>query len=109
MNVLRSLPVLLLAGLVSAAALAQPAQWWLMSRHGECTGVQRALQHKFGDLPTIAGPTEFAAEMNRRGLSARVTNAYGGNRDAVLIEVPQREVSLLFVRKELCREYISPR
>lgn len=109
MRLLRPLLVLLLAGLPAATALAQSPQWLLMSRHGECADVARALQHKFHDLPAIAGPNEFAAEMNRRGLAAKVTNAYGGNRNTVLIEVPDREVSVLFVRRELCRELVSPR
>lgn len=103
------LSVLSLAGLLTAPALAQSGQWLLMSRHGECADVGRALRHKFQDLPPIAGPEEFAAEMKRRGFAAKVTNAYGGNRNAVLIEVPDREVSLLFVRKELCHEVIAPR
>jgi hypothetical protein len=47
--------------------------------------------------------------MKRRGFAAKVTHAYGGNRDAVLIEVPDREVSLLFVRKDLCKETVHAR
>jgi hypothetical protein len=100
---------MLLAALPLAAAIAQPTPWLLMSRHGECADVGRALRHKFRDLPPIAGPEEFAAEMKRRGAVAKVTNGYGGNRNAVLIEVPDSEVSLLFVRRELCQQPISPR
>lgn len=108
-SLLRALPGLLLAGLPYASALAQSPEWLLMSRHGECADIGRALRHKFHDLPSIAGPEEFATEVKHRRLAAKVTNAYGGNRNAVLIEVPEREVSLLFVRKELCQQPIAPR
>jgi hypothetical protein len=96
--------ILLLAGLLSAPVLAQSGQWLLMSRHGECTDVGRALRHKFHDIPSINGPDEFAAEMKRRGFAAKVTNAYDGNSKVVLIEVPDQEISMIFVRKELCQQ-----
>lgn len=108
-SLFRALLALGLTGLPNAGALAQSPSWLLMSRHGECAEVARALRHKFQDLPVIAGPDEFAAEIKRRGFAAKVTHAYGGNRDAVLIEVPDREVSLLFVRKDLCKEIVRAR
>ena len=51
----------------------------------------------------------LADEMQRRGHAAKVTSSYGGNRNAVLVEVPERGMSLLFVKKEMCREFTSPR
>ena len=75
-----------------------------MSRHGECTEAAPALQHKFRDLRSVTGPEQFSDEMKSRGLAARVTADYGGNREAVLVEVPEREVSVIFVRPNLCRE-----
>lgn len=108
-GLLRALSALLLGALPYASAHAQSPSWLLMSRHGECAEVARALRHKFQDLPAIAGPDEFAAEMKRRGFAVKVTHAYGGNRDAVLIEVPDREVSLIFVRRDLCKETVHAR
>lgn len=95
--------------MVAAAAWAQSAPWFLMSRHGECTDAGRALRHKFRDLPAMSGPIEFADEMKRRGHAAQVTERYGGNAHAVLVEVPSQEVSMLFVRREACREFSAPR
>lgn len=106
MSIVHRVSILLLAGLVSVMAFAQSGQWVLMSRHGECADIGRALRHKFHDLPSIAGPDEFAAEMKRRGSAAKVTNAYGGNRNAVLIEAPDREMSVLFIRRELCQQQV---
>lgn len=100
---------LLLSAMLTATAWAQSAPWFLMSRHGECTDAGRALRHKFRDLPAVSGPNEFAEEMKRRGHAARLTERFGGNADAVLVEVPSQEVSMIFVRRAVCREFSAPR
>ena len=98
---------LALLGMVTAAYASSPsAQWLLMSRHGECTDVAPAIRHKFRDIPSVSSPEQFAEELKTRGIAVKVTNGYGGNRDAVLVEVPAREASLVFVKPGLCREIL---
>ena len=93
---------------MATAAYASPtsAQWLLMSRHGECTDLAPAIRHKFRDIPPVSSPEQFVQEMKTRGIAVKVTNAYGGNPDAVLMEVPAREASLIFVKPALCREIL---
>lgn len=98
------LSVVLFGMLTAAQASSPSAQWLLKSRHGECTDVGPAIRHKFRDIPLVSSPEQFVQEMKTRGIAVKVTNAYGGNRDAVLVEVPVREASLVFVAPGLCRE-----
>ncbi len=54
---------------------ADPSEWLLMSRHGECVEIGSALSRKFENLPAIASPNRFIDVMRERGLTARESSA----------------------------------
>lgn len=73
-----------------------------MSRHGDCFEIQAALKRKFDDLPVITGPEQFVGEMRRRALVVTTTRPEGTG-DAVIVDVPARGLSLIFVSRARCR------
>ncbi len=99
----RMISLLLLAALSAPPAYAQPGAWFLWSRHGECVDPNIALQHMMRGFPRIAGPDDFAAEMQRRGAHIETTREPQGIRNMVQVDVPERGWSLTFVQQAHCQ------
>ena len=72
-----------------------------MSRHGECSEIA-VLERKVADLDGIDSPTTFIRVMRQRGydVTERTMPEVGG--DAMQVDVPEKGLSLLFVRASLC-------
>lgn len=75
--------------------------WYLLSRHGECSSV-RSLERKFPDIGGTAEPEAFIQFALAKGLkvSSKAIPVQAGS--ALEVLVPERELSLLFVTAELC-------
>lgn len=87
---------------VSTGALAADT-WYVMSRQGDCFPI-RCLERKFSELGNISNPEAFVAFVQARGLnvSSRTISLKGGK--AVEVLVPAKQLSLVFVTSDTCRE-----
>ena len=82
-------------------AYSDSGKWLLMSRHGECSEIG-VLKRKVSDIDGINNPTDFIRLMRQRGYDVieRTMPDVGG--DAMQVDVPEKGLSLLFVRAILC-------
>jgi len=79
----------------------------LMSRHGDCFGINPALGRRFDGLPPISTPEEFAQAMRSRNIAVSIKRAPGGGQDAVVMELPDRDMSLIFVPRSRCTNIVE--
>lgn len=96
-----------LAGLaclsLTTPATAEAAeQWFLMSRHGSCAEVG-VLKRKVPDVGEISDPDAFASLMRRKGYEVTSNRLSVPNGKAQEVNVPQKDLFLVFVTAELCR------
>jgi len=85
---------------------AEP-DWALIPRHGECHDIAQALRHRFDNLPPISSPHDFLEAMRAQGISAHTSREPGLGDDAFIVEVPGRGMTLLFVRRHHCAEFVE--
>jgi hypothetical protein len=93
------LPIGLLC--VTLAAAAADARWMLMARHGECAEIA-TLKRRVPDLGEVADPAAFVAHMRRAGLQVISEPLADTGGKAVQVKVPAKDLSLVFVKQELC-------
>jgi hypothetical protein len=105
-RLLRLIAACLLVVLAGAAA-AEPAQWYLMARHGECAPIA-VLERKVTGASTISHPDELIRHLQAQGHAVEVVS-----RDLQLgmvqLNVPAKSLHLVLVKPSLCREFIAPR
>lgn len=93
-----------MTGLAHASSPVPAATpWVLMGREGDCVEIEGAQRRRFDDLPPVRSPQEMAAALGAAGVvfTLRALPQVGAN--AWLVEVPARELSLLFVDRSMCR------
>jgi hypothetical protein len=95
----QALPLLLLAS--AADAVAADTRWMLMARHGECAEIA-TLERRIPDLGAVATPDAFAERMRRDGLQVISAPLADTGGKAVQVKVPAKNLSLVFVKQELC-------
>ena len=80
-------------------------KWLLMSRHGECSEIA-VLERKVADIDGVDSPSAFIRVMRQRGydVTERAMPEVGG--DAIQVDVPEKGLSLWFVRVSLCPDRI---
>lgn len=85
-------------------AQAETETWFLMSRHGECAPIM-SLHRKIPDLGTINEPRAFISLMQEKGYQVEVGQLYQElmPEQAITIRIPEKGLSLLFVRQNLCQ------
>jgi len=100
----RYLATLALALSLSVSPLAVHAadEWLLMARHGECFEIDK-LERKIPELEGVKDPHSFVELMRKRGHVARVTEMPGLSGKAVEVNVPDRELGIVFVTREVCQ------
>jgi hypothetical protein len=86
---------------VASAARPPSEEWFLLARHGECAKVE-ILKRKIPNLGEINDPHEFAALMRKSGYKVTITQNPLPNGRAYEVLVPEKELSLMFVTRELC-------
>lgn len=79
------------------------AEWFLMSRHGECVEIQ-SLKRKVPDLGDVRDPSAFIKLMRDKGYQVTVSEISTPTGKAVEVKVPERELSLVFVPPEVCQQ-----
>ena len=87
--------------LLAATPLQASEEWFLLARHGECAKVE-ILKRKIPDLGEISDPHAFAALMRKRGYKVTITQYPLPKGAAYEVVVSEKELSLVFVTKELC-------
>ena len=98
---------MILCGIVSIACIEESfalesSEWFLMSRHGECMEVQ-SLKRKVPDLGEIRDPSTFAKLMREKGYRVTVNEVSTPIGKAMEVNVPEPELSLMFVTPEICQ------
>ena len=73
-----------------------------MARHGECHEVS-SLKRKVPDMGEIADPLRFTAFMRQKGLEVSATQHTLPKGKYWEVNVPARELSLVFVTPDLCQ------
>lgn len=74
-----------------------------MSRHGECVEIQ-SLTRKVSDLGDARDPTAFIKLMRGKGHQVLVNEISMPNGKAVEVNVPERELAVIFVTPEVCQQ-----
>jgi hypothetical protein len=98
--------LLSLAAVPTTAGANNSENWYLMSRHGECAEI-RSLQRKIPDIGNIKDPQAFSEFMQAKGhkvFSSAMPDAQG---KVLLVNVPEKGLSLIFVKGSLCKEFIK--
>lgn len=89
-------------GVVPPGVIAADS-WHLMSRHGDCFPI-KSLERKFADLGNVSDPDAFVAFVKAKGFEVSTRTISFRGRKAVEVLVPGKELSLVFVTQEICRE-----
>lgn len=93
--------IVLITGCISAnAETAQPA-WQLMSRHGECIGID-SLKQTFPNLPDVSGPASLLEFLRSEGYFVQAREFSGSAGRAHEIKVSDLSLNLVIVRETLC-------
>ena len=88
-----------LAAMLLASAVAAQERWYLMARHGECFELE-AMQRRIPELAEARDPQAFVQRMKKNGHAATAKDVVPGK--AVEVRVPERELAMIFARRELC-------
>lgn len=91
---------LLLSGIASVAISGQP--WFLMARYGECIDIDK-LKRNIPDLGDINDPYSFVRLMQKKGYIASSTEMVAAKGKAIEVNVPEKELFLVFVTPEQCQ------
>ncbi len=92
--------------LLSAVALANGGEWFLMSRHGECAPLS-VLGRKNPEWGQVRDPYQFIEKMRTAGHRPDVREYSMGKGTAVQVDVPAVELSVIFVERSACRGFLG--
>lgn len=92
--------------LISTASADNSEKWFLMSRHGECAEI-RVLQRKIPDMDNIEDPQSFIMLMEGKGYEVISSESKELQGLALDVKVPEKELSLMFVKGSICKEFID--
>ena len=81
-------------------------KWFLMSRHGECVEI-KSLQRKIPDIEGINDPQSFSKLMKEKGYEVITNELKELQGKAVEVNVPDKELSLMFVVESICKEFVE--
>ena len=79
-------------------------EWFLMSRHGSCFNID-SLERKVGDMTGVETPDDFIELMHQKGYDVKASEPPNLEGNAVKVEVPAKELFIMFVTKELCKDF----
>lgn len=96
--------LLLFTVLLASPPLLAQERWVLMARHGECVELA-TMQRRIPELAEAKDPYAFVERMKRNGHAATSKDVVPGK--AVEVRVPERELAMVFARRELCKEILS--
>lgn len=90
-----------LLGTLCLAAADANSGWFLFSRHGECSSIG-VLNRKLPDVGDANSPDEVARRLRRRGETVELTERPASDGGMVVMKLPKRGMSLMFVTAALC-------
>ena len=99
-EVARAMPATAVASAMPIAAAAA-AQWQLMTRHGECDGLD-VLRSEIPDLGEISDPDAFIRQMRDRGHDTSAEVVPGTDGQTVVVKVPALKLDLVFATRTVC-------
>lgn len=103
--IIRSL-LLVFVILISTVSANGSEKWFLMSRHGECAEI-KSLQRKIPDIDNIDDLQSFTLFMERKGHKVISNELKETQGKAFQVDIPEKDLSLIFVKSTMCKEYIS--
>ena len=98
--------ILIFIFLVFGTAEAESSEWYLMSRHGQCSEI-KILERKVPDLGNVTSPDAFVNLMEDRGYDVAVNEMSELNGNAVQVNVPKKGLSVIFVKKLFCKGFVG--
>jgi hypothetical protein len=90
----------------STVAWGESAEWFLMSRHGECAPLT-VLGRKNPEWGKITDPYQFIEIMRNAGHQTDVQEHNTPEGTVVQVDVPAVELSVMFVGRSVCRGFID--
>jgi len=81
-------------------------EWFLMSRHGSCFNID-SLERKVGDMTDVETPDDFIKLIIQKGYDVEVFEPPNLQGNSVNVEVPAKDLDIMFVTKELCKDFIQ--
>ena len=81
-------------------------EWFLMSRHGSSSDID-VLERKVGDMTGVVSPDDFIELMRRQGYDVEASEPPNLQGYAVNVQVPAKELYIMFATKELCKDFIK--
>ena len=79
-------------------------EWFLISRHGSCSEIN-ILERKVGSMSGVETPEDFIELMQSKGYKVKVIEPSNLEGNAVQVEVSEKNLSLMFVTRELCKDF----
>jgi len=79
-------------------------EWYLISRHGSCSEIN-ILERKVGSMSGVETPEDFIELMQSKGYEVKVIEPSNLEGNAVRVEIPEKNLSLMFVTREICKDF----
>jgi len=95
---------IVLLGILMVPISSHANEWFLMSRHGSCFNID-SLERKVGDMTDVETPDDFIELIIQKGHDVKVSEPADLHGNAVNVEVPAKELFIMFVTKELCKDF----
>ena len=84
-----------------AAAAPQSGEWFLAGKEGSCLPLS-VLAKRGDDLKDVQSPYQLVEKMRAAGEKAELKEHKAGTRPAVEVQVPSRNLHLMFVNAAQC-------
>ena len=99
-GIYRSLLIAVLPVTLSAWA-AETSEWLLVGREGKCVPLS-ALTERGPEFQGIKSPDQLVEKMRAAGHKAEIKEHKAGNRPAVEVRIPSRDLYVMFVKRSDC-------
>ena len=102
-------PLLVFVALISTVSANDSEKWFLMSRHGECAEI-KSLHRKIpdiDDIDDIEDPKSFTLFMEGKGHKVISNELKETQGKAFQVDIPEKGLSLIFVKSTMCKEFTS--
>ena len=99
-GIYRSLLIAVLPVTLSAWA-AETSEWLLVGREGKCVPLS-ALTKRGPEFQGIKSPDQLVEKMRAAGHKAEIKEHKAGNRPAVEVRIPSRDLYVMFVKRSDC-------
>jgi hypothetical protein len=108
LNIIVNFIFLFFLFVVFDTSVAESSEWYLMSRHGQCAEI-KVLERKIPNLGHITSPDIFVNLIENRGYDAVVNEMPELNGNAVQVNLPEKDLAVIFVKKLICKGFIINR